>query len=405
MGFFDKVKQIFSKLNGKSTSIYNKGNYLESSTSTNVYEASVVRACIHTIAEEASKMVIKSIKIKDGAVVNNNDELNTLFSTRPNELMTMKDMLYWTAYRLEMRSNAYWFPEYVISTFQDGRKEKQIVSLYPINSSDETLVYDETEKCYFLVFNMENGGTYKIKYTDVIHLRKHYGNSYYFGSESRTDLLKKLKIYDQVTELMPKAINASMQLKGLLTGKSLMDLEALQKFKAEFEATAKAGETSIGVVGATGEFHKIDISPQIVDKDVLDHLEKIALINFGVSMKILTGDATENEWQSLYQKNIEPLKIALEQAATSVLFEKRKTQFGNQIKVYDKLVQHLSMKTRLEIIKLMGASNYISRAEQRELIGYEADGGPDRVSLNFVDEGLVNQYQLKNINKQESEKK
>jgi len=98
MGFFqDLLNKLFGeKTKNKSTST-NFGNYLASSPAINVYEASVVRACIHTIAEEASKMIIKSVKVKDGLVITNKDEINDLFMGKPNELMTLKDMLYWTS--------------------------------------------------------------------------------------------------------------------------------------------------------------------------------------------------------------------------------------------------------------------------------------------------------------------
>jgi len=279
-------------------------------------------------------------------------------------------------------------------TLANGDQVVKLNSVYPINTESEEMIFDEKTGKYLLVFTIVNGGTYNIAYDEIIHFRKHYGDNYYFGNESRVDLLKKLKIYDQVTTLMPRALEASMQLKGILSAKSQMGESSLQKFKEEFEANMKKGEGAFGVLGADGKFDALTTQSQIVDEKILDHLDKVALMNFGVSMKILTGDATENEWQSLYQKNIEPFKIAIEQAATHVFFNQRERQFGNQIKVYDKLVNHLSMKTKLEIIKLMGPSNYISRAEQRELIGYEADGGPDKVSLNYVSQDQADNYQV-----------
>jgi len=394
MGLGDLINSIFKKKTDPNAKVYSFGNYLSSSPAINVYEASVVRACIHTIAEEASKMILKSVKVKDGMVTTNKDQINTLFMGKPNSLMILKDMLYWTAYRLEIKSNAYWYPEYRIYKFANGDELIKLEAIYPINSESEDMIFDEKTQKYYLVFRIINGGTYNVPYDEVIHFRKHYGDNYYFGNESRADLLKKLKIYDQVTTLMPRALESSMQLKGILSAKSQMGESGLQKFKEEFEANLKKGNGAFGVLGVDGKFDPLNTNSQIVDEKILDHLDKTALMNFGVSMKILTGDATENEWQSLYQKNIEPFKIAIEQAATHVLFNDRERQFGNQIKVYDKLVNHLSMKTKLEIIKLMGPNNYISRAEQRELIGYEADGGPDKVSLNYVSQDQADKYQV-----------
>ncbi|AUD65395.1 hypothetical protein BK011_06715 [Tenericutes bacterium MZ-XQ] len=394
MGFLDYLKSVFRSKTEPHA--YSYKNYLSSSPNINVYEASVVRACIHTIAEESSKMILKSVKVKNGLVTPNKDDINKLFMGKPNQLMTLKDMLYWTAYRLEVKENAYWFPEYKQYEFGDGSVTTKLESIFPINSESEDMIYDEKTNSYMIVFKIVNGGIYSVAYNDVIHFRKHYGDDYYFGKENRADLLKKLKIYDQVTTLMPKALETSMQLKGVLSAKSQMGKEALDQFKEEFIQNLNTGNGAFATLGVDGKFEPMNISSQVVDEKVLEHLEKTALMNFGVSMKILTGDATENEWQTLYQKNIEPFKIAIEQAATYVLFKHIDRQHDNQIKVYDKLVNHLSMKTKLEIIKLMGPQNYISRDEQRELIGYEPDGGEDRVSLNFVSKDIIDAYQLKN---------
>jgi len=394
MGFGDLLASLFRKKTDPSGKTYSQGNYLASSPALNVYEASVVRACIHTIAEEASKMILKSVKVKKGLVETSQDEINELLMGKPNDLMILKDMLYWTAYKLEVKSNAYWYPEYSVYKFGNGEETIKLTAIYPINSESEDMVFDEKTKKYHLVFRIVNGGTYSVPYEEVIHFRKHFGDNYYFGNESRVDLLKKLKIYDQVTTLMPRSIESSMQLKGILSAKSQMGESALEKFKTDFETNLKKGAGAFGVLGVDGKFDPLNTSSQIVDEKILEHLEKTALMNFGVSMKILTGDATENEWQTLYQKNIEPLKISIEQASTHVLFSPKERKAGKQIKVYDKLVNHLSMKTKLEIIKLMGPNNYISRSEQRDLIGYEPDGGEDRVSLNYVNQNLADKYQV-----------
>jgi HK97 family phage portal protein len=394
MGFLDYLRSVFKSKTEPHGTVY-KG-FVGSSPNINVYEASVVRACIHAIAEECSKMVIKSVKVKNGIVTENKDDINRLFKGKPNPVMTLKDMLYWTAYQLEVRENAYWFPHYRQYDYGDGGIITKLESIFPINSESEDMIFDEKTNSYMIVFKIVNGGIYSVPYEDVIHFRKHYGDDYYFGRENRSDLLKKLKIYDQVTTLMPKALETSMQLKGVLSAKSQMGKDALDQFKEEFIKNLSTGNGAFATLGADGHFEPMNISSQIVDEKVLEHLEKTALMNFGVSMKILTGDATENEWQTLYSKNIESFKIAIEQAATHVLFKHIGRQHDNEIKVYDKLVQHYTIKTRLEMIKNLGPQNYLSRAEQRELAGYEPDGGVDRVSLNFVSKEIIDAYQLKN---------
>ena len=39
----------------------------------------------------------------------------------------------------------------------------------------------------------------------------------------------------------------------------------------------------------------------------------------------------------------------------------------------------------------------LSRDERRELLGYEPDGQPTRVSLNYIDVSIANQYQISSL--------
>ncbi len=392
MGLFDPLLNLFKKKDNKTDD--NLGNYhwIEASKVQDVFTYDYVISAIRVICEEISKMIIKSVTKKNNIVNINNDSITRLFENRPNELMTTKDMLHWTAYNLETRSNAYWLPVFEITKFGDSTVKKKLVSIYPINSIQEQIIFSNNE--YYLIFTMQSGSTFKVKYKEVIHFRKDYGSSYHFGKQNRETLLARLNIITQIEELLPKAVNASMLLKGVVTAKSQMAADSLEKFKNQVEESFSSSENGLAAIGTDGEFKQLSANPQIIDKDTLSYLKQSVNEDFGVSEQIIKGEGTEDNWNALYQRNIEPFKIALEQAATTVLFTETEISHGNRIKVYDKLVQNLPMKTRLEMIKLMGPSGYLSRSEQRELLGYEPDGKEDRVSLNYVNEQNLDQYQL-----------
>ena len=165
--------KIFGK-NKKVNGVSLNAPLWTSSFGNDVYTSDIVIACIHAIAEECSKMVVKSIKVKDGVVVQNEDDLNKLFDYRPNPLMTMKDLLYWITWRLETRYNAFIFPEKEIITYADGTQKERIIALYPIDSVGESIVYNEQENRYYLNFTMRSGGEYQVPYDIIMHLRKHF---------------------------------------------------------------------------------------------------------------------------------------------------------------------------------------------------------------------------------------
>ena len=343
-------------------------------------------------------MTLKSVRITDsenGIIYKpNTDDLNRLFSRRPNPLMTMKDLLYWSVYRLETKLNFYWYPEREIEVYLDGRQNIRTVAIYPINSMYESMVFNENDNKHYIIFHMESGSEYKFPYDEIIHVRKHFGTSdYFFGNKNRTELLETLGVMKEIKTLVPRAIKASMQIKGILTAKSAADVDHLKEFKNEFESTLNSSDKALGVMDVAGDFKPVQIDPKVLDKDTMSYMDYQILNEFGVDLSIIQGNADETKWASFYQKCIEPIQDALEQAATSTLFTINEFNHGNRIKIYDRKVQHLSMTTRLNLIKELGPRGYLSRSEQRELAGYEPDGGIEQVSLNFVDKDKQNEYQ------------
>ncbi len=401
MGWFDWLGKLLPNKTNKNNSGYSYSRSYGSSPLSTVYEDDYVLSAIHAITSEVSKMVIKSVLVKNGNVQENNDSINKLFRSKPNELMTMRDMLEWTAYQLETKMNAYWYPVFEEKEYTNGRKSRKLLAIYPLNSTVEEMIRQNDE--WYIVFQMDTGTTYKILYKDVIHFRKHFGKNYYFGSVDRTRLLERLNIIKETEKMLPKAIAASLELRGVIIPKSQMARSNLDTYRDEFEASMAKSTKGITAIGIDGEYTASNINPQVVDKDLLKALKDSVNENFRVSEAIIAGKGSESDWNSLYQSNVEPFKIQLEQAATQILFTEFEIEQGKQIKVYDKLVQNFSMETRLRMVELFGPKNYLSRSEQRELIGYEPDGGPDRVSLNFVNEANLDEYQLQQSKSKQKE--
>ena len=118
---------------------------------------------------------------------------------------------------------------------------------------------------------------------------------------------------------------------------------------------------------------------------------------FGVSLPIYLGKYTDDDYTAFYQTAIEGILLEIKQAMKIVLFTPRQLSYGHTIKFYDKLVQSLSYDRRQQIAEMTKEDALLSRDERRELLGYEPDGQPTRVSLNFIDTSIANQYQLADI--------
>ena len=89
--------------------------------------------------------------------------------------------------------------------------------------------------------------------------------------------------------------------------------------------------------------------------------------------------------------------LTITEAMNIVLFTPRQVAYGHTIKGYDRLVQSLSFERRQNICEMTKDDALLSRSERRELLGYEPDGEPTRVSLNYIDVSIANQYQMTSL--------
>ena len=126
----------------------------------------------------------------------------------------------------------------------------------------------------------------------------------------------------------------------------------------------------------------------------MEYLRAEILSPFGVSLPIYLGKYTDDEYTAFWQTACEGLTLAITDAFRITLFTPQQLAHGNTIKCYDKIAQSLSFARRQEIAEMTKEDALLSRDERRELLGYDPDGQPTRVSLNYIDVSIANQYQL-----------
>jgi hypothetical protein len=172
--------------------------------------------------------------------------------------------------------------------------------------------------------------------------------------------------------------------------------KSLLKKKKNLKKKISRGETGILPLDVKGEYIPIDINPKIIDKDTMEFLEMKVLKWFGVSLPILTGDFTDEQYQAFYEKTIEPLVISLGQAFSKTLFSEEKLNDGNEIVFYPQKLLFTNVKNKIAVADILGNRGALTNNALLELFGYPPyEGGDERyMSLNYVDVNIANQYQL-----------
>ena len=88
-----------------------------------------------------------------------------------------------------------------------------------------------------------------------------------------------------------------------------------------------------------------------------------------MSLPILTGDFTKAQYESFYQKTLEPLIISISQEFTKKLFTDREKSFGNKIKFYPHELIFMTTEQKISLFDILVDSAACYKNEMRVAFG------------------------------------
>lgn len=399
MGLFDKLK---NKINGlRYAHMLNSGQPIFSQFGDNIYASDIVQSVVDCIVSEMTKLTPHHIRRKDRDRVPVRDSIKEVLDN-PNELMTRSDFMSKIIWNLFLNYNSLIYPVYREVKGKDGKITKQYTALYPLQPRYVDFLEDDTGML-FIRMRFKNMQEFTLPYSDVIHIRYKFSFNDFLGGNEKGQpdndaLLKLLSMNENMLEGALKAMKSSFNVNGIIKSGGIMDREKVEKMVADFNEKLKNNES--GILGVDGKSDYIPITKkiQIVDADTLKFIDERILRTFGVSMAILTGDYTKEQYEAFYQKKLEPLIIAISQAFTKTLFTEREKQMGNEIVFLPKELIFMNTTQVLEAMRILGDAGELYSNEKRMAIGLEPLEELERVrmqSLNYVNVEIANKVQLK----------
>ncbi|MCD3234318.1 phage portal protein [Clostridium botulinum D/C] len=376
-----------------------------------IYVSDIVQMCIETIATEMSKLQPKHIYTNVlGIQQVPKSSINRLFKFAPNELMTTSEFIEKTTWLLFMNYNCFVLPIYDEIKDTHGRKSKYYKALYPLNPSRVDFLQDNSQKLFIKLY-FPNGEKYTLLYSDIIHIRKKFSVNDIMGGGANGQpdnaaLLKVLQINDTVLQGIGKAIQTSLNVRGILKINSLLEDEGQKAERKRLEKAIETGQGGIIPLDLKTDYVPIDIDPKVIDKDTLQFLQDKVLNWYGMSMPILSGKYNDEDYQAFYEKTLEPILIRSGQAYSKGLFSKRELDVGNEIVFYQKNMMYLSTNAKLNLLKTAGEQGLLTDDQKLAILGYppleDGSGSRRTISLNYIDTNVATQYQLKNASKLEN---
>jgi HK97 family phage portal protein len=355
--------------------------------------------CIDIIATEISKLQPRHIRTDgSGMQTTPKSSLNRLFKFAPNPLMTTRDFLEKIVWLLFLNYNCFVYP-----TTATVNGVTDYAGFYPLNPTRVEFLQDLSGRL-FIKFYFANGNNYTLPYSSVIHLRKKFSVNDIMGGGANGQpdnaaLLKVLEINDTVMQGLGKAIKTSLSVRGILKINTMLDDDKQRAEREKFEAAMNAGESGILPQDIKGEYVPLTIDPKLIDSETLDFLQNKVLNWYGVSVPILSGKFTDDDYQAFYERTLETIVIGLGQAFSTSLFSQRELDMGNEMVFYQRDMMYLSTKSKLDLIKLTGEQGLLTDDQKLAMLGYPPIEGGNRItqSLNYIDRSIINQYQLNGV--------
>lgn len=357
-----------------------------------VYSYDVVQQAIECIASEMSKLTPQHIR-KDGAdSVPVPGQVQTVLA-HPNPTMTSSDFLEKITYQLFLTYNCFIIPEF------DGKRNLQ--ALWPVQPKKVEFQADNAGEL-FIKLEFNNNYETTLKYSDVIHIRHKFAvNELMGGNKSGNPdldvLLQTVELNHNLLNAVSEAVKSSFAVNAVVKYNTILDKGQMDANLKDLQERLNNNESGFLGMDLKGEFIPIKKDIQLVDDKTLEFIDSKILRHFGVSLPILTGDYTKDQYEAFYQKTLEPLVIKLSQAFTKCIFTEKELGFGNKITFLTSYLVFMKTEQKLEMIRLLGDAGSLYENEKRIAFGLmplPELQGIRMQSLNYVNVEHAKEYQL-----------
>lgn len=405
------VKNMMSKFRGRKekkllAEVLSDSRAIFSSFGNNIYASDFITSCIDRIATEISKIEVVSIVSKENRITRQNDDITRLFRDGVNELQTAKDFLSCCEWLRRKDKNCFIYPQWELVKSANGNEYRRYTAFYPLAPVSAEMGHFENGE-WGIKFYWRDGTSDVMPYKEIIHLRWRRGTSTVmgggndYGASDDSDTLKALKTLDEILQGLPKMIQSSLSLQGVLSVKTVLDRKSILEAGSNFEDRIKKSESGIVAIGLDGDYTPINKAMPAIPEGVLKFLKDIIRERYGISQAILDGDFNGTQHAAFFQNCIEDFMVEFEQAFTNRLFTAREKDVGHRIKCYYSRVSYMDAAEKRELANLAKDTGLMTLNEIRELYGLTPlnEGGDRRLqSLNYVETNLVDKYQLENKN-------
>lgn len=360
----------------------------------NIYASDVVQQAIYSIVSELKKLDPVHIRITESDFVAVHGNIQGVLDA-PNPLMTTSSFIEKVAWNLLLNYNSFIYPIW------EGKDLKYLYPLQPSKVEFDTNYGGTDEVWVRLTF--PNSEYVDLPYENIIHLRYKFAFSDFMGGnlQGKPDfkpLLQTLELNETLLKGLAKSLNLQTTINGIVKLKTMANTnDQIEKVK-EFERKLQANESGLLPMDISADYMPITKQVQLLDATTLEFIDKKILRTFGVSIPIVNGDYTKEQYEAFYQKTLEPIVKDLGQAFTKGIFTKHETKgFNNKIVFYVKELIFMNTEQKLTLFTQLSNMGGCYVNEMRTAFGLRPINelqGVRMMSLNYIDANNAQKYQV-----------
>ena len=314
-----------------------------------LYKSDVIRSCIRPKAKAIGKLTAKHIREIKGNLKVNPDLYMRFLLEEPNPFMTGQIFQEKMTTMLQLNNNAF----ALIVRDSNGLPYQ----LYPITVYGVQAKYKETGELY-LRFNLRNGKIMNVDYTDVIHLRQDFNEDDLFGESPLETISPLMNVVKTMDQGLINAIKNSNIIRWLMKFKGTIRPEDIElQIKQFTERYLNVESEYSGVVGSDSKYDlehvKTDGSVFVANAGQTRETMTRIYNFFNTNEKIVQSKWDENDWNSYYEAEIEPLAKQMSGEYTRKLFSRKQRSLGNIIMFDAASLAYASMSTKLALVQLV----------------------------------------------------
>lgn len=347
MGLISRIRSAFSNRRVAGVELMQQigNNYI--SWNGTIYDSDIVRSCIRPKVKATGKLVAKHLKDVVDAEGHHELKVNPSNAIRfildePNPLMTGQMLQEKLATQLCLNSNAF-----ALIIRDDYGSPMEI---YPIIARTVDAVYDSAGKLR-LRFTLNNNKVYEFPYEDIIHLRQDFNENDIFGTPIAPVLVPLLDVVTTTDQGVINAIKNSSIIRWLLKFTNSMRKEDLKSQAKDFADNFLATSEGMGVaaVDAKADAQQINPTDYVPNAAQMDRTTKRIFDLFNTNDAIVSSKYTEEQYNSYFDAEVEPVLIQLGGEYTRKLFTRRERVFGNKIVFEASAWDSASISTKLNL--------------------------------------------------------